>query len=478
MKIENLKKFLPPIYFCILLFVLIYRVYFLDLNFRPSYLSLFLSITFIGLCFLSLHLFLLEHEKKNNFPFIFLIVLYLLSTYGFSFELIGEYFSDKDQKVIVKAFIIINLAIIFLNVGYFLSKTFFKKKRLGFKFLEAKSYSHLILIAVFFLFINFFNKLYDVVPSNLNQIIVPIVAISCSIIFYSIIKLKDIKNYLYIFLIFVTIFLEILSSSYVFPASLTLIYFVVYVIVNRKIPVILILLFAIFFFTLHLHKNEFRLNLSLDNYNTVERSKIFLKFYSLVLKSESSEYIILDKNKKKSFIAGTASDPIRAKDNNWRLAHSFSSLIILLEKTPSSINYLKGETYKILLSKFIPRVIWKEKPNDTIANSIGKKYSVLGSTDTTTSWNLPIINEAYINFGFYGVIIISFLLGLVVRFFSEIFSINNFNNAESHIGIYLCCSTFFWEPHLSLVYGGIYYPIIFLYFSMTILIYILNRFLK
>ena len=67
MKIENLKKFLPPIYFCILLFVLIYRVYFLDLNFRPSYLSLFLSITFIGLCFLSLHLFLLEHENIGEF---------------------------------------------------------------------------------------------------------------------------------------------------------------------------------------------------------------------------------------------------------------------------------------------------------------------------------------------------------------------------------------------------------------------------
>ena len=92
-------------------------------------------------------------------------------------------------------------------------------------------------------------------------------------------------------------------------------------------------------------------------------------------KDKNSYTVILDKNKKKSFIAGTASDPIRAKNNNWRLAHSFSSLIILLEKTPSSINYLKGETYKILLSKFIPRVIWKEKPNDTIANSIGKKYN-------------------------------------------------------------------------------------------------------
>ena len=116
-----------------------------------------------------------------------------------------------------------------------------------------------------------------------------------------------------------------------------------------------------------------------------------------------------------------------------------------------------------------------EKPSDTIANYIGRKYQVLDNKDHSTSWNLPIINEAYINFGIYGVILISFLLGILVRIFTEIFSINNFKSAESHIGVYICCSTFFWEPHLSLVYGGIYYPIVFLYFLMSILIYISNR---
>ena len=168
--------------------------------------------------------------------------------------------------------------------------------------------------------------------------------------------------------------MEILSSSYVFPASLILIYFVIYFIANRKIPVILILFFTIFFFTLHLYKNEFRLNLDFNNLNALDRSKIFLKFYSKVLDSDSSEYIILDEEQKKKFIKDTPTDPIRFKLNNWRLSHSFSSLVILVEKTPSSINYLKGETYKNLLSKFIPRLIWAEKPSDTIANYIGRKY--------------------------------------------------------------------------------------------------------
>lgn len=227
---------------------------------------------------------------------------------------------------------------------------------------------------------------------------------------------------------------------------------------------------------MHLFKGEFRLNLNFANIDPVERSKLFMKFYSTILISDTNQYIVLEKKKELPDYIKT--EPNRTKTNNWRLAHSFSSLIILVEKTPSSINYLNGETYKHLKTKFVPRIIWPDKPSDTIANYIGRKYGVLGINDNSTSWNLPIINEAYINFGVPGVIFMSFILGIIVRIFTEIFSINNFNNAESHIGVYLCCSTFFWEPHLSLVYGGIYYPIIFLYFLMTILIYFLNRFVK
>ena len=478
MNIHKLKKNLPIIYIFILFIIFIYRTYFIDPNYRPSNINLFLSISFLGLCFLSLHLYLIEIEKKNNLPFIALIVLYLLFCYGFSYELIGEFLYTKKEEAIFKTLIIINIAIIFLNIGYFLLYKFFQKERSGLKFLEVNKYDKLIIIAIFLLLINFLDNFYFFIPSTLNQIIIPIITISISILFYSIIQFKDLKNFFYLLLILVTIFLEILSSSYVFPATLVLIYFVIYFKVNRKIPLIQIILFALFFFTLHLYKNEFRSNLNFSNLNPVDRSKIFLEFYSTVFKSDSNEYIILNEEQNREFVVDTKTDPARQKLNNWRLAHSFSSLIILVEKTPSSVNYLKGETYKILLSKFIPRVIWKEKPSDSIANYIGKKYQVLNTNDNSTSWNLPIINEAYINFGIYGVIFISFLLGLLVRFFTEIFSINNFKNIESHIGVYLCCSTFFWEPHLSLVYGGIYYPIIFLYFIMSILIYILNRFYR
>ena len=62
--------------------------------------------------------------------------------------------------------------------------------------------------------------------------------------------------------------------------------------------------------------------------------------------------------------------------------------------------------------------------------------------DYSTSWNL-ILNEAFANFGFLGVLIVMFVLGIFVRILTNLFSINNFNNFESFIGIYICSKTFF-----------------------------------
>ena len=163
----------------------------------------------------------------------------------------------------------------------------------------------------------------------------------------------------------------------------------------------------------------------------------------------------------------------KSKENLWRVSHSFSSLLIIVEKSPEEIPYYKGETYKILLTKIVPRILWKNKPSDEYANSTGRRYEVLGQEDYSTSWNLPILNEAFANFGFLGVLIVMFVLGIFVRILTNLFSINNFNNFESFICIYICSKTFFWEPHLSLVFGGLHFVIIFLYiitilFSVTV----------
>jgi len=232
--------------------------------------------------------------------------------------------------------------------------------------------------------------------------------------------------------------------------------------VRRKIPIIPILFILSIFIFLHSFKYEYRFLLKLDtsdNY-TVNRTEIFKEVYLDKIYTKKKENIIsLELQDSKAVLRTEKSKA----DNFNRLGHSFNSLLILVEKTPSEIQYINGETYVILISKLIPRIIWRNKPSDTSGNMIGKKYKVLNKGDDATSWNVPIINEAYINFGYSGVIFIMLILGIFIRFFTNFFSNKNFKNFETHIGICICSTTFFWETHLSLVYGGIYYQIIFLY---------------
>ena len=54
-----------------------------------------------------------------------------------------------------------------------------------------------------------------------------------------------------------------------------------------------------------------------------------------------------------------------------RIFHSYESLIIVSSKTPSEVDFWKGESYKILASKIIPRIFWKNKPSDELGNAFG-----------------------------------------------------------------------------------------------------------
>ncbi len=454
------------IYFFVLftLLFLINRIYLGNYSFRLDKFSLILSISILILCFAGVYFYLIENKSKNLFPFFPLIILYIFFTYGFSFEFSNNYFNNFNKYTISKTFYLINISLFFFILGYFGSKNFFPRRD-GFNFLIFKEYKHLINIAFIFQIITLLNRFINYIPSSLSQTIIPLIVVSSSILFYAFIKYKKIKFFFLLLPVFLTIFFEILSSSYVFPASILLIYILIYFIVYRRLSIYFSLFLFILFFGLHSYKVEFRSSLNkFNNLNLIQRSEIFFDLHTKAIKQEEIDIFEHEAHK--------LDNSKRLKSNNWRLSHSFSSLLILVDKTPKEVDYYYGETYKILISKVIPRLFWKNKPNDNLANRIGREYEILHPDDTSTSWNLPIINEAYINFGTFGSIGIMLILGIFVRLITQFFSISNFYNIEAHIGIYICCISFFWEPHLSLVYGGIYYPILFIY-----IIFILYKFL-
>ena len=78
-------------------------------------------------------------------------------------------------------------------------------------------------------------------------------------------------------------------------------------------------------------------------------------------------------------------------------------MLIVTTLSPERIPYWEGYSYKILITKFVPRIFWENKPSDTFGNEFGVRYKVLSDYNSTTSWNMPVLNEFYVNFGIIGI---------------------------------------------------------------------------
>lgn len=123
--------------------------------------------------------------------------------------------------------------------------------------------------------------------------------------------------------------------------------------------------------------------------------------------------------------------------------------------TPEPQPYRYGATYTPLLSKWIPRVFWQNKPQERLGNEWGRSYKLIREDYLSVSFNLPWIAEMYMNFGFAGVLGISFFLGLLFYILKRTICQVTDEPGELAFGIVLATPLMFPESHLSLVLGGV-----------------------
>ena len=97
-----------------------------------------------------------------------------------------------------------------------------------------------------------------------------------------------------------------------------------------------------------------------------------------------------------------------------RLDH-LSEFAYVIKKTPSQIPFVYGETYKPLAYLFIPRLIWHNKPTITIGQWYGHRYQFIRNDDHITNWAITLPIEGWVNFGWVGLILSAFLLGLLLN---------------------------------------------------------------
>jgi hypothetical protein len=136
-------------------------------------------------------------------------------------------------------------------------------------------------------------------------------------------------------------------------------------------------------------------------------------------------------------------------------------LALVVAETPRAIPYWNGYTYSDLLWKFIPRVVVPDKPSPALGQEFPRRYELLEYHDYETSYNLPQLVEAYINFGPMGILVGMFTIGFIYALIDHLCSSTV---AGAIIGCTLFSTLLNMESNFSLVFGGL--PFSFVFFGL------------
>ncbi len=96
----------------------------------------------------------------------------------------------------------------------------------------------------------------------------------------------------------------------------------------------------------------------------------------------------------------------------------FHLLCLVQSISPDKKPFLDGATYAFLPGQFIPRFFWPDKPGAHDATNLMTVYYGLQREEDTTNTTIGfgIIVEAFVNYGFFGVILIGTILGGFYKF--------------------------------------------------------------
>jgi len=94
----------------------------------------------------------------------------------------------------------------------------------------------------------------------------------------------------------------------------------------------------------------------------------------------------------------------------------------VLERTPASVPHQHGKLYSYMLVTLIPRFLWPDKPSFNEANRFFQvAYGMSREQDLDrTSISVGVLVESYISFGWAGVVMIMFFMGVFFAIFQKL----------------------------------------------------------
>lgn len=150
--------------------------------------------------------------------------------------------------------------------------------------------------------------------------------------------------------------------------------------------------------------------------------------------------------------------PDKEGGDNFFLRYSYPSSIFtrVLKRTPAVVPFWEGETYVPLLTKFIPRVLWPDKPKENLGHDFGVRYGIIRESDKVTSINTPVMVEMYVNYGIMGLYLGCAMLGVVFLFIDRYFNSNSISVENKIVNSSITFSLLILEGNFSLMFGNFF----------------------
>lgn len=234
-------------------------------------------------------------------------------------------------------------------------------------------------------------------------------------------------------------------------ASIIVVCAAVFVTEKRKIPrfaLIMVILFTLFF---QVGKQEFRKVYWTTDTQTSKMDRV--RFWTDASLSKWQD---------------AASDPTgEALADAINLSLSRVSLLTqtanVVDLTPSIVPYQGGQLYSYLVVTWIPRALWPDKPSVSEANRF---YQVTYGLSTeegleTVAIGVGVLTEAYISFGWLGVVGIMFLMGIFYDAYRRMFFSSRSDLLMTGVGIALLPQMISIESQMAAYLGGIVQQVAF-----------------
>jgi hypothetical protein len=130
---------------------------------------------------------------------------------------------------------------------------------------------------------------------------------------------------------------------------------------------------------------------------------------------------------------------------------------VVFEKTPEVVPFQLGVSYPLLLENLVPRFFWADKPIVNVSNQFFQvEYGL------TTRENLANVSiacgfeaEGYMNFGWTGVVVVGFFVGVAFGYYEKAFFSPSSSLASTAIGLCVLPGFLSIEGQLVVYLGGL-----------------------